>query len=334
MNDKVAVVTGGSAGIGLATAQALAQQGWAVAIIAREEARLEQAVRMLRQSGARVLPISADVADAEAIDAAADRIEAELGTIEAWVNNAMSTVIAAADKITAQEYARVTATTYLGQVHGTLAALRYMKRRDRGTVVQISSILGFRGVPLQAAYCAAKFAVSGFTDSLRAELIADHSNISLSTIYLPAVNTPQFGWSRNHSGRKQLAPPPVYDPRVCAQAVLQAIASPTRELWVGPRSFAMSGAQKLAPGIADRVASGFEDSQMGPPASDRVGNLFDPVPGPARIDGPFKADVTSATGQIITSRTRTALKVTLGLAGGALALLGARSLALMTQDHA
>lgn len=333
MSGKVAVVTGGSAGIGLATAQALAQDGWAVAIIARDEARLEQAARMLRETGARVLAISADVANADAVDAAADRIERELGVIEAWVNNAMSTVIASADKITPKEYARVTATTYLGQVHGTLAALRHMKKRDRGTIVQISSILGFRGVPLQAAYCAAKFAVSGFTDSLRAELIADHSSVALSTIYLPAVNTPQFSWSRNHSGRKQLAPPPVYDPRICAKAVVQAIASPTRELWVGPRSFAMAAGQALAPGLADRVASGFEKGQMGPPASDRIGNLFDPVPGPARIDGPFKAGVTSATGRIITSRTRTVLKVTLGLAGGALALLGARSLAQMTQEH-
>lgn len=334
MSEKVAVVTGGSAGIGLASAQALVQDGWAVAIIARDEARLEQAAALLRAGGGRVLAISADVADAKAIDAAADRIENELGPIEAWVNNAMSTVIAAADKITAEEYARVTATTYLGQVHGTLAALRHMKRRDRGTIVQISSILGFRGVPLQAAYCAAKFAVSGFTDSLRAELIADKSAVTLSTIYLPAVNTPQFSWSRNHSGRKQLAPPPVYDPRICAKAVVQAIASPARELWVGPRSFAMAAGQAIAPAIADRMASSFEKDQMGAPASDRAGNLFKPVPGPARIDGPFRADVISPTGRIITSRTRTVLKVTLGLAGGALALLGARSLGQMTQGHA
>lgn len=334
MDEKVAVITGGSAGIGLATAEALARAGWSVAIIARDAARLEEAATLLRQAGARVLPISADVADAAAIDSAADRIERELGPISAWVNNAMSTIIAPADKVTPEEYARVTATTYLGQVHGTLAALRHMKRRNRGAIIQISSILGFRGVPLQAAYCAAKFAVSGFTDSLRAELIAESCAITLSVIYLPAVNTPQFTWSRNRSGRKQLAPPPVYDPRICAEAVLRAITSPTRELWVGPRTFGMAAGQAMAPALADRMASGFEEDQMGEPVSDRPGNLFDPVAAPARIDGPWQADVTSATGRIVTSRERTALKITLGAAGGILALFGARSLTNMVRGRA
>lgn len=334
MVEKVAVVTGASAGIGLATAEALGRAGWSVALIARDPARLDEAAELVRQCGVRALAISADVADAAALDAAADRVERELGPIGAWVNNAMSTVIAPADKVTAEEYARVTATTYLGQVHGTLAALRHMKARDRGAIIQISSILGFRGVPLQAAYCAAKFAVSGFTDSLRAELIAEGSNVSLSVIYLPAVNTPQFTWSRNRSGRKQLAPPPVYDPRVCGEAVLRAIVSPTRELWVGLRTFGMGVGQAAAPGLADQMASGFEEDQMGEPVPDRAGNLFEPVAAPARIDGPWQADVTSATGRIVTSRHRTALKVTLGTAGGLLALLGTRSLANMVRGRA
>ncbi|OWK28315.1 SDR family oxidoreductase [Sphingomonas mucosissima] len=334
MVEKVAVVTGGSAGIGLATAEALGRAGWSVAIIARDPARLEEAAALVRASGARALAVPADVADAAAVDAAADLIERELGPIEAWVNNAMSTVIARADEVTAEEYARVTATTYLGQVHGTLAALRHMKPRGRGAIIQISSILGFRGVPMQAAYCAAKFAVSGFTDSLRAELIAEESKVTLTVIYLPAVNTPQFSWSRNRSGRKQLAPPPVYDPRVCAQAVLRAVESPTRELWVGLRTFGMGVGQAAAPGLADQMASGFEEDQMGEPVPDRLGNLFEPVPAPAQIDGPWQADVTSATGRIVTSRNRTALKITLGTAGGILALLGTRSLANIVRGRA
>lgn len=332
--DKVAVVTGGSAGIGLATAEVLARDGWSVAILARDRARLEEAAGLLRETGARVLPLSVDVADAAAVDAAAERVEQELGRIAVWVNNAMSTIVAPAEKVTAEEYARVTATTYLGQVHGTLAALRHMKPRDGGAIIQISSILGFRGVPLQAAYCAAKFAVSGFTDSVRAELIAEGSAITLSVIYLPAVNTPQFTWSRNRSGRKQLAPPPVYDPRVCAEAVLCAINSPARELWVGPRTFGMAAGQAIAPTLADRMASGFKEDQMGEPVSDRAGNLFDPVPAPARIDGPWQADVTSATGRIVTSRQRTALKITLGTAAGLLGLLGARSLTNIVRRRA
>ena len=187
---KTIVVTGGSAGIGLAIAERFARDGWQIAIIARDEARLKQAAAILTAAGAvGVLAISADVADAAAIDAAAERIESTLSPIEAWVNNAMSTVVARADRITSAEYERVTATTYLSQVYGTLAALRHMKGRNRGAIVQISSGLAIRPSPLQAAYCAAKAAVTGFTDSLRAELIADRSTISLSVIYLSAVST-------------------------------------------------------------------------------------------------------------------------------------------------
>lgn len=322
MAAKIAVVTGGSAGIGLATAEKLAQQGWSVAILARDEERLAQAAAFLRLTGAKILPLSVDVADAQAVDEAAARIEHELGPISVWVNNAMSTVIAPADKIRPDEYARVTATTYLGQVHGTLAALRHMKPRGAGTIIQISSILGFRGVPLQAPYCAAKFAVSGFTDSLRAELIADGVDIALTMIYLPAVNTPQFNWSRNRSGQRQLAPDPVYDPRICADAVVQAIADPTREIWVGPRTLALSAGQDLAPAYADQVASGFRDDQLGEPEAERDGNLYEPTPGPAAIDGPWTANVTSPRGQILTSRHRQMVEVGMATVVGSLAITG------------
>lgn len=304
---RVAVVTGGSAGIGLATAEALAAAGWSVAILARDPARLIEAAGLLKRHGGRVITISADVADAAAIDAAADRVEAELGPIAAWVNNAMSTVVAPADRIAAEEYARVTATTYLSQVHGTLAALRHMKPRGRGAIVQVSSGLAIRAAPLQAAYCAAKFAVSGFTDSLRSELLADRVGVTLSVVYLPAVNTPQFGWSRNHTGRQQVAPDPVFDPRLCAAAIVHAIEHPSREVWVGRSTLMMALAQAVAPSFADGKAGTMRDAQLGRPIPERPGNLDAPVPGPAAIDGRATDRVLPTRTEFFTSRQRDAL---------------------------
>jgi short-subunit dehydrogenase len=315
----VAVVTGGSAGIGLATAQRLAQEGWSVAIIARDEARLEQARDIIDHSGeGRVLAISADVSDADAVHAAADRIEAELGPIEVWVNNAMSTVIGSADQITPAEYRRVTETTYLSQVFGTLAALRHMKPRNRGTIIQVSSALAIRAVPLQAPYAAAKFAVSGFTDALRAELIADDVDVALSVVYLPSVNTPQFSWSRNHTGRRQVPPEPVFDARLCAEAILDVAEKPTREVWVGRTSVLMSLAQRFAPGWADRKASASGEAQLGEEIGVKEGNLEVAQPGPALIDGLFSSKVQRTRNEYVTSRSRSTAKV---LCAGAFAAL-------------
>ena len=308
---RTAVVTGGSAGIGLATADQLARDGWSVAILARDPARLEQAATMLRRYGGEVLAVSVDVADGAAVDAAAERVEAELGPIAAWVNNAMSTVVAPADEISAAEYARVTATTYLSQVHGTLAALRHMKPRGRGAIVQVSSGLGFRAAPLQAAYCGAKFAVTGFTDALRAELIADRVAVSLCVIYLPAVNTPQFGWARTHTGRQQLAPDPVFDPRLCANAIVHAINKPSRDTWVGRSTMMMAAAQALAPRFADRQASSMRDAQLGEPIGNKRGNLEEAVPGRAAIDGKWGAKVHPTRTEFVTSRQRDAMLLTL-----------------------
>lgn len=317
---KTAVVTGGSAGIGLATAERLAKAGWQVAIIARDRERLDAARAMLAAHGTAILAISADVADAEAVDAAADRIERELGPIAAWVNNAMSTVVAPADRITPAEYQRVTATTYLSQVYGTLAALRHMKPRGHGAIVQVSSGLGIRAVPLQAAYCAAKFAVSGFTDALRAELIGDKVPVTLSVVYLPAVNTPQPGWARNHTGREQVLPDPLFDPRLCAEAIVSAIDDPQREIWVGRSTLQMAIAQALVPNFADRQASGFAEQQLGDATGSKTGNLDAPVPGPARIDGDATDCAISNRHEFFTSRQRDMLKIGIG---GGIAGLGA-----------
>jgi short-subunit dehydrogenase len=315
---RVAVVTGGSAGIGLASAEALARKGWSVAIVARDPGRLEEAVTFLRRYGGSVLSISADVADATAVDAAADRVERDLGPITAWVNNAMSTVVAPADRISAAEYARVTATTYLSQVHGTLAALRHMKPRGRGTIIQVSSGLAIRAAPLQAAYCGAKFAVTGFTDALRSELIADRIDVALSVIYLPAVNTPQFGWSRNHTGQQQVAPDPVFDPRLCADAIVHAIEHPSREVWVGRSTLMMALGQAVAPSYADRKASDMRDVQLGGPIPERSGNLDELVAGPAAIDGRWTDRVLPTRTEFFTSRQRDAFLM--AAAGGMVAL--------------
>ena len=232
----VAVVTGGTVGIGRATARLFAERGWSVGMIARDEARLTAAEADLRSLGVAAVGIAADVADASAVAAAADRIEAELGPIQCWVNNAMATVVAPARDITPEEYRRVTEVTYLGQVHGTNAAIRLMTPRNSGVIVQVSSGLGVRSAPLQSAYCGAKAAVRGFTDSVRSELLHDKIKIALSVVYLPAVNTPQFDWARNHTGRAQYAPDPVFDPRLCAEAIVFAAEHPRREIWVGRRA--------------------------------------------------------------------------------------------------
>lgn len=323
---RVAVVTGGTAGIGLATADLFAARGWAVAVIARHEGRLAQAKARLARHGGAVLAIKADVADVAAVDAAAARVEAELGPIRAWVNNAMSTVVSPADRITPDEYRRVTETTYLSQVYGTLAALRFMKPRNRGAIIQVSSGLGIRAAPLQAAYCGAKFAVSGFTDAVRCELIHDRVDVSLSVIYLPAVNTPQFGWARTRTGRGQNAPDPVFDPRLCAAAILSAVESPQREVWVGRTSLMMAAAQALAPGLADRKAASMWDAQLEEAEqADRTGNLFAPAPGEAAIDGRFSGRTRTTRREYWTSRDRDLLVAGLG----GIALLGlAGSLAL------
>jgi len=324
---RVAVVTGGSAGIGLATAHHFARHGWSVAIIARDEARLRQAETALREYGRPILTISADVSDADAVDAAAKRIEAELGPIRAWVNNAMSTVINPADRVTPDEYRRVTETTYLSLVFGTLAALRHMKPRNRGAIIQVSSGLAIRAAPLQAPYCGAKFAASGFTDALRAELIHDRVDVSLSVIYLPAVNTPQFDWSRSRTGHRHHAPDPVFDPRLCAEAIYYAAVHPRREVWVGRSAVMMAVAQTLVPSFADSQAAKAWEQQLGEDTTDQRGNLDEPVHGPAAIDGRFKDRTKSTRSEFWTSRERDL--VVAGLVGafvlGAAALVAAAS---------
>jgi len=220
---KIVVVTGASAGVGRATVEEFAKQGYDVALLARDSNRLEHVAAELRSShGVRTLAIPTDVADAEAVEAAATRVEAELGPIDVWVNVAMATVFSPVSKLTAQEIEHGTRVTYLGQVHGMMAALSRMRVRNSGTIVNVGSALAYRSVPLQAIYCGAKAAIRGFTDSLRSEIIHDKLAVHLTTVDLPAVNTPQFDWALNKMGVKAKPVAPIFEPEVPARAIFFA----------------------------------------------------------------------------------------------------------------
>ena len=279
---KVVVITGASAGVGRATARAFAMAGFDVGLIARGPGRLEATAAEVRELGRLAVTVSADVASAAAVDTAAQRIEAELGPISIWVNNAMSTVFAPVEDVTAEEVLRGTQVTYLGQVHGTMAALRFMRPRRAGTIVNIGSALCYRSVPLQAVYCGAKSAVRGFTDSLRSELIHDRAGIHLTMVHLPAVNTPQFDWALNKLGRQAQPVAPIYQPEVAARAILFAATHKRREVWVGMPTVVAIMANRIAPGLADRYLSarGYDGQMTSVPTTPGApANLFEPVTG-------------------------------------------------------
>ncbi|MHB0765290.1 SDR family oxidoreductase [Stutzerimonas sp. NM35] len=314
---RVAVVCGASAGVGRATAWALARAGYRVALIARGAQGLEDTRAELESGGARTLAIALDVADAEAVDRAAERIEAELGPVDLWVNSAMATVFGPVHMTSAVEFKRVTDVTYLGVVHGTLAALRHMQPRNRGTIVQVGSALAYRAIPLQSAYCAAKFAIRGFTDSLRCELIHDKSQVRLTMVQLPAHNTPQFDWSRNKMTRRPQPVPPIHTPEVAAQAILRAAREAPRELWVGRASLQAIIGTLLMPGLLDRMmARQAWDGQMSeePAHVGQPDNLFQPVTGLHRLEGRF-GDDTLDKAPSLASETVGKLAVGLGLLG-------------------
>src|SRR3954466_8570725 len=263
MTDRVVVVTGASAGVGRATAIAFASRGARVALLARGRAGLEGARRDVVNAGGVAFPLPVDVADADGIELAAAAIERELGPIDVWVNNAMTSVFSPVKEMTADEFRRVTEVTYLGVVHGTLSALRRMLPRDRGAIVQVGSALAYRGIPLQAAYCGAKHAIQGFTESLRCELLHDGSGVQVSMVHLPAMNTPQFDWVKSRLPRRPQPVPPIYQPEVAADAIVWAAGHRRRELSVGAMTAAVIWGNKVAPGLGDRylAATGFDSQQ-------------------------------------------------------------------------
>jgi short-subunit dehydrogenase len=277
---RVAVITGASAGVGRATVRELAKRRVALGLLARGEEGLDAARDEARSLGARAIAIPTDVADAEAVEAAAAQVERELGPIDAWVNDAMTSVFAPVRQTSAAEFRRVTEVTYLGVVHGTLSALRRMLPRDSGVIVQVGSALAYRSIPLQAAYCAAKHAVVGFTDSLRTELIHDGSHVQVTMVQLPALNTPQFDWVRSRLRRRAQPVPPIYQPEVAARAIVKALERPRREVLVGLPTVVAVQLQKVAPGLLDRYLAataykGQQTTQLEDP--NRPDNLFRPV---------------------------------------------------------
>jgi NAD(P)-dependent dehydrogenase (short-subunit alcohol dehydrogenase family) len=309
----VVVVTGASAGVGRAVVRRFATAGASIALLARGRDGLEAARQEVEAAGARAIVIPTDVADATQVEAAAARTEEELGPIDIWINNAMASVFSPIREMQPDEYRRVMEVTFLGSVHGTLSALRRMLPRDRGKIVQVGSALAYRGIPLQSAYCAAKHAVQGFMDSLRTELIHDGSRVQVTSVHLPAVNTPQFGWVKSRLPRKAQPVPPIFQPEVAADAIHWAAYHERRELWVGfPTVQAIVG-DRVAPGVLDQYLArfGFDSQQTQEPEDpNRPHNLWEPVAGDHGAHGAFGSRASDSSAQLWAAKHRS--QITLG----------------------
>src|SRR5947207_1444162 len=322
---QVVVITGASAGVGRATVRAFARQGADIGLLARGADGLEAARREVEAEGGRALALPTDVADAGQVEAAAERVERELGPIDVWVNNAMVSVFSPVKELRADEIRRVTEVTYLGVVHGTLAALRRMLPRDRGAIVQVGSALAYRGIPLQAAYCGAKHAIQGFTESLRCELLHDGSRVHVTMVQLPAMNTPQFDWVKSRLPRKPQPVPPIYAPEIAADAIVWAASERRREMSVGAPTVAAIWGDKIASGLLDRylARTGYDSQQTNEPADpDRQDNLWYPLSGDHGAHGRFESRTSRISIQTWANEHLGALA---GVALGSVALMwGAR----------
>ena len=289
---EVVVVTGASGGVGRAVAHAFAKRGAHIGLLARGEGGLDGARREVESFGGKALVLPTDVADHEQVEAAAQAVETRLGPIDVWVNDAMATVFAPFLQVKPEEFKRATEVTYLGAVYGTMSALKRMVSRDRGTVVQVGSALAYRAIPLQSAYCGAKFGVRGFTDSVRTELMHDGSNVWITMVQLPAVNTPQFDWCRTRLPDHPQPVAPIYQPEVPAEAVYWAAHHRRRELDVGGSAVKAIFGNKLSPRFADwyLARTGYESQQIkGMPVDGRPDNLCEPVPSEAATHGMFNS---------------------------------------------
>lgn len=287
---RVVVVTGASAGLGRAVAQAFADEGMHVAVLGRDAERLKAARAEIESVGCRALDVVVDISDADAVERAAEAVEQELGEIDVWVNNAMVSVFAPVVDISSADFARVTEVTYLGYVYGTMTALRRMCVRDRGVIVQVGSALAYRAIPLQSAYCGAKHAIEGFTESLRSELIHEKSRVRVTTVHMPALNTPQFHWVKTTLGKHPRPVPPIFDPHAAARAVVHAASKPRREYWFTASTARAILANRVVPGLLDRYLARYGiESQKTDRAiePDRPDNLYEPVSGDFGARGGF-----------------------------------------------
>src|SRR5581483_3721204 len=287
---EVVMITGASAGIGRATARAFAKRGASIGLLARDRERLEATRKEVEELGGRGIVLVADVADENAVEMAAVLLEREFGPIDIWVNNAMTSVFSPIMEMKPEEYRRVTEVTYLGYVWGTLAALKRMRPRNCGTIIQVGSALAYRGIPLQSAYCAAKFAMRGFCDSLRTELLHDKKEIHVCIVEMPAVNTPQFSWVRSRLPNKAQPVPPIFQPEVAADAIIFAATHKRREIYVGGPTVKAIVGNKIAPSLVDKFLSRtcYKSQQTREPENPaRPNNLFKPVSGEFGAHGNF-----------------------------------------------
>ncbi|MGC1276454.1 MAG: SDR family oxidoreductase [Planctomycetaceae bacterium] len=299
---EVVVVTGSSAGVGRAIAREFGKHAACVGLLARGEDGLHAAKEEIERHGGRAIVIPTDVSDHDAVEAAAEEVEVTFGPIDVWVNNAMTTIFAPFHKISPDDYRRATEVTYFGYVWGTMAALRRMRPRNRGTIVQVASALAYRAIPLQSPYCGAKHAIRGFTDSIRSELMHDGIDVHLTAVNLPAVNTPQFDWCKSKMPNRAQPVPPIFQPEVIAEAVYFAAHARRREFTVGWPALKAIWGNKFVPGFADwyLAKTGYDGQQTDEPADDeRPSNLYEPVDGDHGAHGRFDA---RASGISIQSR--------------------------------
>ena len=303
----VVVVTGAGAGLGRAITRAFASRGAALGLLSRGEDALDGAVKDVESLGGEAAAVSTDVSDAEQVEAAASLIEDRFGAVDVWVNNAMTSVFAPFTQIAADEFQRVTDVTYHGYVNGTRTALQRMLPRDRGTIVQVGSALAYRGIPLQSAYCAAKHAIEGFTESIRVELLHEHSRVRITMVQMPALNTPQFDWVLARLPRRPQPVPPIYQPEVGAEAVVHAALHPRREMWVGGSTIATIVANRIAPALLDRYLgrTGYDAQQTDEPRDpSQPANLWQPVSGDHGAHGDFDPVAHDSSPALWVSRNR------------------------------
>jgi NAD(P)-dependent dehydrogenase (short-subunit alcohol dehydrogenase family) len=316
---QVVVITGAGSGVGRATARAFAREGSAIALVARGEDALGATAEEVERAGGTAIVVPTDMADPDQVEVAARTAEATFGSIDVWVNNAMTSVFAPVWDIEPEEFHRVTEVTYLGVVYGTMAALRRMRTRDRGAIVQVGSALAYRGIPLQSAYCGAKHAIQGFTDSLRTELLHEGSGVAVTMVQLPALNTPQFDVVRSHLPRKAQPVPPIYQPEVAARAIVHAARHPRRrERWVGGSTVLTILGNRLAPWALDRylARTGFESQMTDQPEISRRDNLFEPIPGDRGAHGRFDDRAHGRSLQQVVTTGTAMLAMVLAWGGG------------------